>query len=85
MRPLGRLVHRCHHLSQDLQQHTMWRESGAVSFVDRLWCDHARIWLAAVLCLRYAFGIVLWELLTGRRAFQGVPVALLGHNVAHLR
>eukprot|EP00879_Flechtneria_rotunda_P018431 GHRR01019334.1.p1 GENE.GHRR01019334.1~~GHRR01019334.1.p1 ORF type:complete len:157 (+),score=41.29 GHRR01019334.1:646-1116(+) len=33
----------------------------------------------------YAFGILFWELATGRRAFQGVPVALLGHNVAHLR
>lgn len=33
----------------------------------------------------YAFGILLWELLTGRRAFLGVPVALLGHNVVHLR
>jgi serine/threonine protein kinase len=33
----------------------------------------------------YAFSILLWELVTGRRAFQGVPMALLGHNVAHLR
>uniref|UniRef100_A0A383VFW0 Protein kinase domain-containing protein n=1 Tax=Tetradesmus obliquus TaxID=3088 RepID=A0A383VFW0_TETOB len=29
----------------------------------------------------YAFGITLWELYTGRRAFEGVPRALLGHQV----
>ena len=30
----------------------------------------------------YAFGILLWELMTGRRAFAGVPIALLPHEVA---
>jgi serine/threonine protein kinase len=30
----------------------------------------------------YAFGILLWELLTGGHAFKGVPRALLGHRVA---
>jgi hypothetical protein len=28
-----------------------------------------------------AFGITLWELYTGRRAFEGVPRALLGHQI----
>ena len=30
----------------------------------------------------YAFGILLWELMTGRRAFAGVPIALLPHEMA---
>jgi serine/threonine protein kinase len=29
----------------------------------------------------YAFGILLWELATGRVALQGVPLALLPHQV----
>jgi serine/threonine protein kinase len=33
----------------------------------------------------YAYGILLWELLTARRAFQGVPVALLAQNVVQQR
>ncbi|MEW5313558.1 MAG: hypothetical protein WDW38_005116 [Sanguina aurantia] len=32
----------------------------------------------------YAFGIVLWELLTCQRAFQGIPRALLGHEIIRL-
>ena len=31
----------------------------------------------------YAFGVLLWELFTGRQPFRGVPRALLGHEVAH--
>jgi len=31
----------------------------------------------------YAFGVLLWEMVTGRRAFQGYPLALLVHRVAH--
>ena len=30
----------------------------------------------------YAFGILLWELLTGRTAYEGVSVHLIGHEVA---
>lgn len=30
----------------------------------------------------YAYGILLWEMLTGQRAFNGTPIALLAHNVA---
>ncbi|MEW5300970.1 MAG: hypothetical protein WDW36_003856 [Sanguina aurantia] len=30
----------------------------------------------------YAYGILMWELYTGRMAFLGVPPALLGHEVA---
>ncbi len=30
----------------------------------------------------YAFGIVMWELATGGRAFAGTPRALLGHQIA---
>ena len=30
---------------------------------------------------RYAFGITLWELYTGRHPFQDVPLAFLGHQV----
>ena len=30
----------------------------------------------------YAFGVLLWEMVTGRRAFQGYPLALLVHRVA---
>jgi serine/threonine protein kinase len=30
----------------------------------------------------YAFGILLWEMMTGQRAFAGVPVPLLPHEVA---
>lgn len=30
----------------------------------------------------YAFGILLWELYTGGRAFAHVPLPLLGHEVA---
>ncbi|KAF6262437.1 kinase-like domain-containing protein [Scenedesmus sp. NREL 46B-D3] len=33
----------------------------------------------------YAYGVLLWELLTARRAFQGVPVALLAQNVVQQR
>ena len=29
----------------------------------------------------YAFGICMWELLTGKKAFAGVPKILLGHKV----
>ena len=29
----------------------------------------------------YAFGILLWELLTGRTAYEGVSVHLIGHDV----
>lgn len=29
----------------------------------------------------YAFGITLWEMYTGGRAFEGVPRALLGHQI----
>ncbi len=31
----------------------------------------------------YAFGIMLWELATGGRAFAGTPRALLGHQIVH--
>jgi hypothetical protein len=31
---------------------------------------------------RYAFGILLYEVITGRRAYAGVPVPLLPHQVA---
>jgi hypothetical protein len=30
----------------------------------------------------YAFGILLYEIMTGRRAYAGVPVPLLPHHVA---
>jgi len=30
----------------------------------------------------YAFGILLWEMMTGQRAFAGIPVPLLPHEVA---
>jgi serine/threonine protein kinase len=30
----------------------------------------------------YAYGVLLWEMLTGQRAFNGTPIALLAHNVA---
>lgn len=30
---------------------------------------------------RSAFGITLWEMYTGGRAFEGVPCALLGHQI----
>jgi serine/threonine protein kinase len=30
----------------------------------------------------YAYGILLWEMLTGQRAFKGSPIALLAHRVA---
>lgn len=30
----------------------------------------------------YAFGITLWEMYTGGRAFEGVPKALLGHQIS---
>lgn len=30
----------------------------------------------------YAYGILLWELLTGQRPFAGVPLLLLPHEVA---
>lgn len=30
----------------------------------------------------YAYGILLWEMLTGQRAFNGTPIALLAHSVA---
>ena len=30
---------------------------------------------------RYSFGLVLWEILTGGRAFSDVPDMLLGHQV----
>jgi serine/threonine protein kinase len=30
----------------------------------------------------YAFGILLWETMTGQRAFAGVPIPLLPHEVA---
>ncbi|GLI65582.1 hypothetical protein VaNZ11_009155 [Volvox africanus] len=33
----------------------------------------------------YAFGVTLWELFTGGHAFQGVPRALLGHQIAQER
>ncbi len=35
----------------------------------------------------YAFGILLWELITGGHAYRGVPRAVLGHEVTkrHLR
>eukprot|EP00878_Enallax_costatus_P013393 GHUV01014005.1.p1 GENE.GHUV01014005.1~~GHUV01014005.1.p1 ORF type:complete len:832 (+),score=111.45 GHUV01014005.1:893-3388(+) len=29
----------------------------------------------------YSFGITLWEMYTGRRAFEGIPRALLGHQI----
>jgi hypothetical protein len=29
----------------------------------------------------YAFGITMWEMYTGRRAFEGIPRALLGHQI----
>ncbi len=29
----------------------------------------------------YAFGITMWELYTGKAAFEGTPPALLGHQV----
>lgn len=29
----------------------------------------------------YAFGITMWEMYTGRRAFEGIPRALLGHKI----
>ena len=32
---------------------------------------------------RYSFGIVLWELFTGKVAFCDVPSLLLGHQVVH--
>ncbi|KAI8468020.1 MAG: kinase-like domain-containing protein [Monoraphidium minutum] len=31
----------------------------------------------------YTFGILLWELFTGKHAFKGVPPTLLGHEVAY--
>lgn len=30
----------------------------------------------------YAFGILMWELASGGRAFAGTPRALLGHQVS---
>jgi hypothetical protein len=33
----------------------------------------------------YAFGITLWEMYTGRRAFEGIPRALLGHQITKVR
>jgi serine/threonine protein kinase len=30
----------------------------------------------------YAFGVLLWEMTTGKRAFQGYPLAMLVHRVA---
>ena len=32
--------------------------------------------------LRYSFGLMLWEIYTGGRAFSDVPNVLLGHQVA---
>lgn len=32
----------------------------------------------------YAFGIMLWELLTGGHPFRSVPKALLGHHITKL-
>ena len=32
---------------------------------------------------RYAFGILLWEVFTGGRAYDEVPSLLLGHQVVH--
>ena len=31
----------------------------------------------------YAFGLVMWEIYTGGRAFSGVPNMLLGHQIIH--
>lgn len=33
----------------------------------------------------YAMGITMWEMYTGRRAFEGIPRALLGHQVTKVR
>lgn len=35
----------------------------------------------------YSFGITMWEMYTSRRAFEGIPRALLGHQISkeHLR
>lgn len=30
----------------------------------------------------YAYGILLWELATGRRPYSGTPVGMLAHKVA---
>jgi serine/threonine protein kinase len=30
----------------------------------------------------YAYGILLWELSTGRRPYSGTPVGMLAHKVA---
>jgi serine/threonine protein kinase len=33
----------------------------------------------------YAFGITMWEMYTGRRVFEGIPRALLGHQITKVR
>lgn len=29
----------------------------------------------------YAFGVMLWEMFSGARPFEGIPRALLGHQI----
>jgi hypothetical protein len=50
--------------------------------VRNIMTGHVYVWTCTI-PIRYSFGLVLWEIYTGGKAFANVPNMLLGHQIIH--